>query len=231
MVGGVAAGAATRIVGQEPAAERSGAGLREAADLFPRVMKELDEPFADASVVPTYRLSQLASGSVKVVLGGDGGDELFAVGGSPGADGLEVCAGLGFVQPMGCLGFRRDIQYPDAGSVLRRRRAISPLSRAERGSVRWRASSRICHQATSRRSPSWLRQRPSATRDRRSDRTRCRAGGGEGLGHLASSRFGGQSSEVREPEPLPPVAADGLPESSLPVRTVPRRQSLWSSET
>ncbi len=48
-----------------------------AVKLLPDVLKILDEPFADASILPTWLLSQFTAKSVKVVLGGDGGDELF----------------------------------------------------------------------------------------------------------------------------------------------------------
>ncbi len=44
----------------------------------PQVVRALDEPFADPSVFPTSFLSELASEHVKVVMGGDGADELFA---------------------------------------------------------------------------------------------------------------------------------------------------------
>jgi asparagine synthase (glutamine-hydrolysing) len=42
------------------------------------VARILDEPLADASVLPTWLLSRFTRGFVKVALGGEGGDELFA---------------------------------------------------------------------------------------------------------------------------------------------------------
>src|ERR1700693_169833 len=47
-------------------------------DLVPRLPGLLDEPLGDASIIPTYLLSEFTRRHVKVALGGDGGDELFA---------------------------------------------------------------------------------------------------------------------------------------------------------
>lgn len=47
-------------------------------EILPEVFAFLDEPLADASIIPTYLLSSFARRHVTVALGGDGGDELFA---------------------------------------------------------------------------------------------------------------------------------------------------------
>ncbi|MGB5078775.1 MAG: asparagine synthase C-terminal domain-containing protein, partial [Sphingorhabdus sp.] len=47
-------------------------------EFWPQATYFCDQPHGDVSFLPTYRVSQLAVEHVKVVLTGDGGDELFA---------------------------------------------------------------------------------------------------------------------------------------------------------
>jgi asparagine synthase (glutamine-hydrolysing) len=47
-------------------------------DTVPALIEAFDEPFADSSAIPLYYLSRFAREHVKVVLSGEGGDEVFA---------------------------------------------------------------------------------------------------------------------------------------------------------
>ena len=52
-------------------------GAPPVAAMLERMAEVHDEPFADPSSIPTFLISQFARQHVKVVLGGDGGDEMF----------------------------------------------------------------------------------------------------------------------------------------------------------
>jgi asparagine synthase (glutamine-hydrolysing) len=49
----------------------------EVATLLPAIVRGYGEPFADSSAVPSFRVAQSARRHVKVVMNGDGGDELL----------------------------------------------------------------------------------------------------------------------------------------------------------
>lgn len=49
----------------------------EGLEIIPKISPYFGEPFADSSAIPTYYVSKMASSKVKMVLSGDGGDELF----------------------------------------------------------------------------------------------------------------------------------------------------------
>ena len=68
-----------RLVAHRFATEHHELILRpDALDIIEDLAWHLDEPFGDSSAIPTFMVSKLAAGHVRVVLSGDGGDELFA---------------------------------------------------------------------------------------------------------------------------------------------------------
>lgn len=65
------------------------------ADVLPMLVRHVGEPFADSSLIPTYHVARIARDHVKVVLNGDGGDELF--GGYPRYRAVAMAGTLGGV--------------------------------------------------------------------------------------------------------------------------------------
>ena len=61
--------------------------LDKACDVLPGILRQVDEPQGDNSLLPTWLLSRFTKQHVTVALGGDGGDELFA--------GYDTFRGLG----------------------------------------------------------------------------------------------------------------------------------------
>lgn len=69
---------ATQVAGRFATNHRSRTVAADDFPLIDRLVEAFDEPFADASAIGTFRVSELASESVKVALSGDGADEAFA---------------------------------------------------------------------------------------------------------------------------------------------------------
>lgn len=96
----------------------------QALALLPAALEALDEPFGDPSFLPTFFLSRLARQTVKVALGGEGGDELF--GGYPAFQAHVLMEAFERLPPGIQAGLDRWIQalpvtrrYAGAGALLR----------------------------------------------------------------------------------------------------------------
>ena len=105
-------------------------------DLVDELARLYDEPYADSSALPTYRVCQLARRHVTVALSGDGGDESF--GGYRryrmhlGEESVRAAVPLGFRRPVfGLLGR----VYPKADWAPRPFRAKSTFQALARDSV------------------------------------------------------------------------------------------------
>ncbi|WP_213999912.1 XrtA/PEP-CTERM system amidotransferase [Arsukibacterium sp.] len=68
---------ASQVARQYQTNHRSGMVDRDDFSLIDKLAALYDEPYADSSAMPTYRVCQLARKHVTVALSGDGGDELF----------------------------------------------------------------------------------------------------------------------------------------------------------
>lgn len=77
---------------------------RTAAEVLPAVQSAFDEPSAANSAIPLWYLSRAAAGQVKVVLCGEGGDELF-IGYNRQRWGERMARSASAVRALGGLGF------------------------------------------------------------------------------------------------------------------------------
>jgi asparagine synthase (glutamine-hydrolysing) len=111
-------------------------------ELLDHLLGHLDDPIADTSIVPTYQVCRLARRHVKVVLTGDGGDELFGGYETYLAEGAaRLVAGLGApLRHAARLAAARIPPRPaKKGPVNKARRFLEGLGHDPRlGHARWR---------------------------------------------------------------------------------------------
>lgn len=97
---------------------------RQAVDLLPQALACLDEPLADPSLLPTFCVARFARQTVKAVIGGEGGDELF--GGYPAFQAQRLMGAYLRLPPVGQALVARladrlpaSERYADAASLLK----------------------------------------------------------------------------------------------------------------
>src|SRR5262249_27575850 len=112
----------TRIVG--------GQGTPE---LFQQIIEQYDQPFGDSSCLPTWIICKEMAEHSKVVLSGDGGDEMFA-----GYDRYLTArqvGSLGRIQLLppiiGTVGRLLSSKYPDAGRRMQKAATFARLPRVQ----------------------------------------------------------------------------------------------------
>lgn len=71
-------GYARIIAGRFKTEHHEGMITDRALESLPEIIERLSEPLADISIIPTYFISKMAASKVKVILSGEGGDEMFA---------------------------------------------------------------------------------------------------------------------------------------------------------
>ena len=99
--------------------------------LLPRLVETFDQPLGDSSTVPAYLVSELAAREVKVVLAGEGGDELFGGYNYYAADRLSRWIGplAGLARPLIERLPEGSSRYPDRMKRFSRGAALSPMAR------------------------------------------------------------------------------------------------------
>jgi asparagine synthase (glutamine-hydrolysing) len=106
--------------------------VNDVMEMLPTLIGAYDQPFGDASSVPTYAVSKLARTRVKVCLSGDGGDESFAGYWRPQS--VLYANRYSRLVPSGIRRWLASNRFQHSGLVPRRVAALNRLSLGQRGS-------------------------------------------------------------------------------------------------